>query len=374
MTIRMLRPLSVVLALSALVISACNNSSTTTPTPVRTATPTAKPTPTPTPTPTSSPASGSTTEPIVPGTANTFPTVSGYGGTVTFPAGSAPASGDTITLSTALSLPAGFPTGIPSGPGIIGTGATPVAPWLSFTVAQTVSVPSSGVITFSFLLGVPPSVGQYFFAVYDLTASPTTPLATGLVSFSSAPPRRRGALLRGMMHVRSQQSGNMIIAGHEYYLGLFFAPTATSTESINPAGGTFTIPPVSSFAGSVNYPTNNAPANSTATFTTSAVDITGIAPAPPAGTPIFYIYIQLASTATQIQFNTGSAGGTLNAPAFVASKQFSLYGWVIISSAPVLFYQFGPVSPIGGTISYTSPVNGALVPVGPLAIIEVVQN
>lgn len=373
MSIHILRPLSVMLALGALVISACSNSNSySSPPPVRTATPTAKPTPTPTPT--SSPIAGSTTEPIVPGTANTFPTVSGFGGSVTFPAGSSPVSGDTVTLTTTLSLPAGFPSVIPPGPGIIGAGAMPVAPWLTFTVAQTLTVPSSGVIAFSFLLANPPGTGQYFFAVYDLTASPTTPLATGLVQFSSQQPRRRGALMRGMMHVKPGQSGNMIIAGHEYYLGLFFAPTATLTQTILPAGGTFTIPPISGFAGVVNYPTNNAPANSTVTFTTCAVDITGFAPAPPAGTPIFYIYIQLASTAPAIQFNTGSAGGTLTSSAFVASKQYSLFGWVIISSAPVMFYQFGPVSPTNGTISYSSPVNGALVPVGPLGIIEVVQD
>lgn len=340
---------------------------------MHTATPTATPA-TPTPTPSASPVAGSTTEPIVPGAANTFPTVSGYGGSVTFPAGSSPVSGDTVTLSTTLSLPAGFPSAIPPGPGIIGAGATPVAPWLTFTVAQTLTIPSSGVITFGFLLANPPATGQYFFAVYDLTASPTTPIATGLVSFSSQPPRRRGAFMRGTMHVKPGQSGNMIIAGHEYYLGLFFASTATLTQPINPAGGTFTIPPISGFAGVVNYPTNNAPANSTATFVTSAVDITGFAPAPPSGTPIFYIDVLLSSTATAIQFNTGTAGGTLTSNAFVASKQYSLFGWVIISSAPALFYQFGPVSPSGGTITYTSPVNGQLVPVGPLAIIEVVQD
>jgi hypothetical protein len=369
MGIHILRPLSVMLALGALVFSACNSSNSySPPPPVRTATPS------PTPTPTSSPVAGSTTEPIVPGTANTFPTVSGFGGSVTFPAGSTPASGDTVTLTTTLSMPAGFPSVIPSGPGIIGAGATPVAPWLTFTVASTLTTPASSTILFTFLLANPPAVGQYFFAVYDLTASPTTPLATGLVSFSSLRPRHGGALLRGKMVVKPQQSGTMIIAGHEYYLGLFFAPTNTLTQPINPAGGTFTIPPISGFTGVVNYPTNNAPANSTATFVTSAVDITGIAPAPPSGTPIFYIDILLSSTASAIQFNTGSAGGTLTSNLFVTGKTYTLYGWVIISSAPVMFYQFGPVAPTSGTISYTSPVNGALVPVGPLGIIEVVQN
>lgn len=145
--------------------TACSNNNTAPIAPPSRPSPTPTPVLTPAPTPSPVPSPAVTTEPVLTGYPNYFITVDGYGGGLEFPKGSTPST-DSITLTTQVTAPAGYPTTIPSGQ--TGAGSTAVAPWLSFQLAQALTLSGS----FQVLVCGPfATSGTYYIALFDVSGS-----------------------------------------------------------------------------------------------------------------------------------------------------------------------------------------------------------
>ena len=80
------------------------------------------------------------------------------------------------------------------------------------------------------------------------------------------------------------------------------APTSNSQNgNVYQAGGYWTIPIVAAYSGSIQYASNNAPANTTASFVASTVAPGTLPGTQPTGTPLLYVSYSLSNTATFTQ-------------------------------------------------------------------------
>jgi hypothetical protein len=350
--------------------------------------------PGPSPSPTAIPSPSSVTKPMAAGSAISFPTLGGDGGSITFPAGSVPITGNQITLTTALSLPNGYPTNIP--PGFSGVGAAAVAPWMTYQLAKTLNTPSGSNIIVQFSFATNPPDGDYYLGIYDITQNPNVPLGTAPIQIIPSL-RTRGQPLHLTARIRLRGHGHgipadQIPAGDQMYVGLFYLQSGNSqnNQSISAAGGTcatvtgIVLPAFGGFEGCLDYAPNDASSGTIMTVTSATTDFTGgLAPPPKEGTPVFYVGLQLTAGSDQLlSFHPAkSLNGTLSAPTLIGGAAYDLFGYDVSGSAPVQFYQAGPLQaancaiPSQGTcIVFPSPLVNDSLTLDDQYLIEVVQD
>lgn len=140
------------------------------------------------------------------------------------------------------------------------------------------------------------------------------------------------------------------------------ATSASTTEPLSPQGSggsipVLVLPPFGGFTGTVGYASNNAPANTTITFTVSILNIFSVpTPPPSAGTVLFFTRVRANSTAGTIGFNDGTQTATLVSSQLISSDTYFICAW--LGS-----FNIGPPvnvgSPVGGTLTYPSPLTKA---------------
>jgi hypothetical protein len=350
--------------------------------------------PGPSPSPTAVPSPVSVTKPMAAGSAITFPTVGGDGGSITFPDGSAPITGNSITLTTALSIPDGYPTTIP--PGFNGVGASAVAPWMTYRLAKTLNTPGGSNIIVQFSFATNPPDGDYYLGIYDITQNPNVPLGTAPIQIIPSL-RTRGQPARLSVRVRLHGRGHGIFAdqipaGDKMYVGLFYLQggSAQNNQSINSLGGTcalttgIVVPAFGGFEGCLDYAPNDASGGTIMTVTSATTDFTGgLAPPPKVGTPVFYLGLQITAGNDQlVSFHpVKNLNATLSSPTLIGGAAYDLFGYDVSSSAPVQFYQAGPLQatncpiPSQGTcISFATPLTNDSLTLDDQYLIEVVQD
>ncbi len=350
--------------------------------------------PTPTPSPTAPPSPVSQTKPMVAGSAITFPSLGGDGGSVTFPNGSQPITGNNITLTTGLALPNGYPTNIP--PGFSGVGAAAVAPWLTYHLSKTLTTPPGSNIIVQFSFTIFPPDGDYYLGIYDITQNPEVPLGTAPIQIIPSLRTRGGpAHLSVRVPLRRHGHGNpsdQIPAGDLIYVGLFYLQSGSSqnNQAINPAGGTcvattgLVLPAFGGYEGCIDYAPNDAPGGTIMTVTSATTDFTGgLAPPPKTGTPVFYIGLSVtAGNAQLLEFHQASKlNGTVSSPSLIGGAAYDLFGYDVSGSGPVQFYQAGPIQAIncpnpsqGTCVVFPSPLDADGLTLDDQYLIEVVQD
>jgi hypothetical protein len=349
---------------------------------------------TPSPSPTAIPSPVSVTKPMVAGSAISFPTLGGDGGSITFPNGSQPISGNQITLTTALSLPENYPTKIP--PGFNGVGASAVAPWMTYQLAKTLNTPGGSNIIVQFSFATNPPDGDYYLGIYDITQNPNVPLGTAPIQIIPSL-RTRGQPAHMSVRVRLRGHGrgipaDQIPAGDKMYVGLFYlqSGSAQNNQSIASAGGTcatvtgVVLPAFGGFEGCLDYAPNDASGGTVMTVTSATTDFTGgLAPPPKVGTPVFYLGLQITAGSDQLVSFHAAKGlnGTLASPGLIGGAAYDLFGYDVSGSAPVQFYQAGPLQaancaiPSQGTcLVFASPLMNDSLTLDDQYLIEVVQD
>jgi hypothetical protein len=334
-----------------------------------------------------------TSEPLSVGVPISFPSLGGDNGSIAFPAGSTPVQGNVITLTTALSLPAGYPTSIPPGYDFPGVGATPIAPWLSYKLSEGLNY--NGDILVNIVYANQPPPGDYYLAVYDITSSPNVPLGVSYVLGLSL--RERGA--KHVVSVKLPPLSRARLRGHPadsiapgdlLYFGLFYLPggSATNTQAVAAAGGASCTPPPSglvlpafnTFQGCSEYSASDAPAGSTISLTSATTDFTGgLAPPQQTGIPVFYLGMQLASNASLVVFKSqANLTMGLQSPLLANGGSYDIYGYDLAQGNQ--FYHAGPItagSPAGCPsicLAIPSPLDAVSVASGDLLLLEVVQD
>lgn len=123
-------------------------------------------------------------------------------------------SNDQITLTTQITQPLGYPTTIPSGQP--GAGTSPVAPWLTFQLAQYLTIPSSQEI---YVLPCGSyTAGQYYIALFDITEN------YFIVSIKMANPSEPGACTASDILQRAIKSNRIRpqdLNTDQFYIGVF---------------------------------------------------------------------------------------------------------------------------------------------------------
>ncbi len=348
--------------------------------------------PTPTPSPTSVPPPVSRTIPMAAGSALSFPTVGGDGGSVTFPNGSLPITGNQITLTTALSLPDGYPFQIPQG--FSGVGATAVAPWLTYKLSKTLNTPGGSNIIVEFSFTIFPPDGDYYLGIYDITQNPNVPLGTAPISIIPSLRSRGGPLdVKGevRLRVRRGHPADQIPAGDKLYVGLFYLPNGISqnNQTVKAAGGLCTssagiiVPAFGGYVGCLDYAPNDS-SGTIMSMTTAETDFTGgLTPPPKTGTPVLYVGLQLTNPPQLLSFHAqGGLLGSIGAASIITGGAYDLYGYdVSAPSGPVQFYQAGPIGAVacpnpsqGSCVIFPSPLAGVALTQDDQYVIEVVQD
>ncbi len=140
-------------------------------------------------------------------------------------------------------------------------------------------------------------------------------------------------------------------------------------EKLNAAGGTLYLPAVSGFKGSIMYPSSNAPAGTTATLTDSTTNSFGT-PAPPVGTAIYYLQVQVGGQ-NAITFDAGTVKGKIVSSQLLRSKTYSVYCYVAGQQA--LMIQAGSPKK-DGIISFGATFGGGTLPGSITGVVQLVQN
>jgi hypothetical protein len=375
---RTLQPLLAALLLGGVFIcSACgggSGGSSAPPPPRNTPTPTPLPTFTqgPTPPPLCPSAQNPLQVPLALATPIGFPIVQGYCAQIEFPAGSSPVAGNTLTLATSIVFPPGYPPVIPPGAGNYAVGALPVAPWLTYSLSQTLFTNNQNpALRIIFPPGQPPTQFFYYVAVFDLTANPSQPFLT--FPFGITPLRPRGgsplhAAFAPAKRVRNRVSPNDVAGGHQFYYGLFAQKNGSNVvpgqSAINPSGGAFTLPQADQFSGSVAYGSNGAGSKDQMNLTSSDVDPTGgqVPPlgttacsASPSGTPVFYESFLLSTVSAQIAFAATGGASSLSAASLVNGAAYTVcwFDVTATSSNPALLVgDSGALTAGAGVLSF----------------------
>jgi hypothetical protein len=135
---------------------------------------------------------------------------------------------------------------------------------------------------------------------------------------------------------------------------------AASTQPINPAGGTLTVPACHGWGGTVAYPSNNAPANDTVTIKSYTV-LRGAPKPPRPHKAIFYVTAH-GNGSGSVSFGSGTPTSTLTGPGLMAGKKYSIYAYALGFLVPGFPKVIGPAG--AGTVSFPSPFANENVPNG----------
>ena len=138
-----------------------------------------------------------------------------------------------------------------------------------------------------------------------------------------------------------------------------------STQSVVPAGGSFTVPAFAGFTGSVGYTSNNA-SGATVTLTSSLTPVLG----EPTGSGVVFYLNALLTSSSSVIFNSGTATVTLTSSALLSNKTYNVN--IYVSGIPISSTNAG--SPTNGSLSFNSPISAQTVPAGTNVVIEIVQN
>jgi hypothetical protein len=130
--------------------------------------------------------------------------------------------------------------------------------------------------------------------------------------------------------------------------------------TINPAGGTLRLPTCNTYGGTIGYPSNNAPPNTTITIKT----FTRLSGVPkPSGHKVL-AYVQATGNGSgSIQFSNGTASSTLVGVGIVTTKTYSLYAYAFGIMVPGFPKSIGRPTQ-NGKITFNSPLSGENVPQG----------
>lgn len=145
-----------------------------------------------------------------------------------------------------------------------------------------------------------------------------------------------------------------------------------TTEPINPAGGTITLPPCGGFTGSLGYPSNNAPGGATLVLRTSITKPKGV-PTPSGKTVLLFLQATAHSSTSSITFNSGNATAKLtNKKKLLSSHTYSAYAYAFGFLLKGFPKELG--APTNGSLSFASPVSGVTLPTGITVTFELTQD
>jgi hypothetical protein len=133
-----------------------------------------------------------------------------------------------------------------------------------------------------------------------------------------------------------------------------------STQPINAAGGTLTVPACNGWGGSVAYPSNNAPAGDTVTIK-SYTKLAG-APKPPAPHKAIFYVTAHGNGSGSVSFGAGTPTSTITGPGLHAGKKYSIYAYALGFLVPGFPKKIGPAT--NGSVSFPSPFANENVPNG----------
>lgn len=134
-----------------------------------------------------------------------------------------------------------------------------------------------------------------------------------------------------------------------------------STQPINPAGGTLTLPTCNTYGGTIAYPSNNAPAGDTITLKTYT-ELPG-APEPPAPhEPLAYVNAT-GNGSGSVQFGSGKPTSNLVGRGIKKGVKYNVYAYALGFSVPGFPKSIGKAQ-ANGSISFPSPLSGQNVPNG----------
>lgn len=125
---------------------------------------------------------------------------------------------------------------------------------------------------------------------------------------------------------------------------------ASLTVTLSPKGGSFCIPAIAGFGGSVKYPGANPPVK---LKLISSVENYNHQPQLGKGTPIFFLQLALSGGTTF--GSNSSAGGGLTAKTIVPGKPYTAYGQAVISG---FTFPLGPCYAIATKGKYGGVIGG----------------
>jgi hypothetical protein len=134
----------------------------------------------------------------------------------------------------------------------------------------------------------------------------------------------------------------------------------SKTESINPAGGAFTIPPCNGTKGKVTYGTNNANNNTVTLQSAASNPAPSICGTASGETTLAYV-LATGNGAGSITYNPTSKKSTLKNAAFPPSLTFTLYAYAF---GVEQFHQSLGSPNNKGVLKFSSPLNGMTIPLG----------
>jgi hypothetical protein len=149
--------------------------------------------------------------------------------------------------------------------------------------------------------------------------------------------------------------------------------------------GSFRLPPCAGWKGLIRYPTFHGPEQAKTvshwTMTTSVTNMFG-APAPPSGTPLFFMQMHL-DRPVDWEFPNADVTDTVTSPAFTSSHTYTLIVYNFVDDnrcddtpCPPWVLNLDSPQPGGHSITFSSPLNGAHVGGGPLGapVWQFIQN
>jgi hypothetical protein len=147
-------------------------------------------------------------------------------------------------------------------------------------------------------------------------------------------------------------------------------------------GGSFTVPLCSGWSGTITYPAPAAPRLHYPQLLTSSVTNNFGVPAPPSGTAVFYM--EEKPQQHGVQFSNPSPGvtNTITSPSLSSNHTYTLLVYYFASDpqcsnpsqgCPPWVANIGSPAPSTHSITFTSPLNGALLSTYPV-VWQFVQN
>jgi hypothetical protein len=160
-------------------------------------------------------------------------------------------------------------------------------------------------------------------------------------------------------------------------------PTACDVEvhvQVSKHGGAFRVPPCDGWKGLIRYPAT-APTQHWR-ITSSTTNTFGV-PAPPSGTAIFYLRAYTVHPRNIVRFANSDVLDTITSPGLTSSHSYTLIVYRFLcdsqcncGSCPPWEMSLGSPQPGSHSITFVSPLNGALVGYGSEAgpVWQFIQN
>lgn len=150
--------------------------------------------------------------------------------------------------------------------------------------------------------------------------------------------------------------------------GLMTTPTAaSSTQTIQPGGGTLTIPAFGGFSGSIRYTPNNS-TGASVTLTSSTTPLAG----EPNGGTATKLYLNAVLHVPSGNLTYGAGYFTLEVASPALSPTTTYSAWFFTGGAPGRSVNLG--SPRNGMLVLNVPTKGYTVPNGARVVFELRQN